>query len=98
MNKLKFNDLKNIKNKNNSLTAQIFLNLQNYPTFHSTGKVGQFCKKKRVLCLSICITSLWAQGMELDRAGATVASTRARLLFLAYVACNLIAWSLAFII
>ena len=62
MNKLKFNDLKNIKNKNNSLTAQIFLNLQNYPTFHSTGKVGQFCKKKRVLCLSICITE---QGQQL---------------------------------
>ena len=29
------------KIKNNSLTVQIIFNLQNHPTFHSRGKVGQ---------------------------------------------------------
>ena len=35
INNLKFNDFLKTKNQNNSLTVQIFINLQNHPTFHS---------------------------------------------------------------
>ena len=36
--------------KNNSLTAHIFFDLQNHPTFHSEERL---VKRKRVLCWSI---------------------------------------------
>ena len=35
INKLKFNIYKETKTKNYSLTVQIFINLENHPTFHS---------------------------------------------------------------
>ena len=37
--KLKFNDFFKTKSKNNLLTVQIFLNLQNHPTFHSVNLI-----------------------------------------------------------
>ena len=43
INKLKFNDLKTIKNTN-SMTVQVFFNLQNHPTFHSEERVVNFVR------------------------------------------------------
>ena len=51
MNKVKFNDLK-------QMHLQIFLNLQTPPYNPIKGEVGQLSKKKRVLCWFIYIISL----------------------------------------
>ena len=47
-----------IKYKTNTLTLQIFLNLQTPPYNPIKGEVGQLSKKKRVLCWFIYIISL----------------------------------------
>ena len=44
MNKLKLNDFLKTKNKNNSLTVQIFVHLQNHPTFHSEERLVNFVR------------------------------------------------------
>ena len=47
--------------KTNSLTAQIFFQSTKSTHFPLRGKVGQLSKRKRVLCWSIFIISLWAR-------------------------------------
>ena len=47
------------KIEKNLLTVQIFYNLQNNPTFHPEERSVILRKKKRVLCWSIYIISLW---------------------------------------
>ena len=47
---------KKLKAKNNSLTVQIFITLQTHPTILSKESL---VKRKRELCWSICIISLW---------------------------------------
>ena len=42
----------------NTLTVQIFYNLQNHPTFHSAERFCQSSKRKRVICWSIYIIRL----------------------------------------
>ena len=56
LNKLQFNDLKNPKNL---LAITKILNLQNHPTFQSEERLVELRKRKRVLCWSISIISLW---------------------------------------
>ena len=57
------------------MTVHIFFNLQNHPTFHSVGKVGQHRKRKRVLGRSIyiisfcCLPGQWAAGEMSAAAG-----------------------------
>ena len=59
MNKLKLNDFLKTTSKNNSLTVQILVHLQNHPTFHSEERlVNLHSERKRVLCWSISIISL----------------------------------------
>ena len=48
MNQLKFND------------GKFFLQSTKSPHFPCSGKIGQLIKKKRVLCWSIYIISLWS--------------------------------------
>ena len=56
-NKNKFNDKKSIKKTKNALTIQMLFNLLR-------GKVGQLCKKKRVLSLSIYILLVYGHEQQ----------------------------------
>ena len=51
-----------LKKKNNSLIVHIFSQSTKSHHFLLRGKVGQLRKRKRVLCLSIYIISLWCRG------------------------------------